>query len=363
MIDILQVAGALEAGGLEQMVVNIANLLPRNRFRSHVCTTRGDGPLVMSLAQDVHYTCLRRVSRVDVSAALRLGQYAREHQVAVVHAHGTSVFFVALASLLSQFPPVVWHDHFGRYSFQPRATSLYGAATHRTRGVITANAALADWAKTSLLVRGDRVWYLPNFVTLPNETLLPVELPGTPGFRIVCVANLRPQKDHETLLRAMQKVLVRVPQAHLILLGSIGDHDYHRKMVGQMTLAPLKGHVSWMGSRRDVAAILSACDIGVLSSKSEGLPLALLEYGRAGLATVTTNSGQCSEVVEGGKCGILTPIGDADALATGLLTLLESPPTRKDLGETLRRRIETAYSEAAVMGRLIDIYDTVLANA
>ena len=63
----------------------------------------------------------------------------------------------------------------------------------------------------------------------------------------------------------------------------------------------LESHVFLLGSRSDVPSILSGCDIGVLSSASEGMPLALLEYGVAGLPTVATRVGQVPEILDEGR--------------------------------------------------------------
>ncbi len=342
------------------MVVNIANRLPRDRFRSHVCTTRAVGPLAPALSDDVKLTSLGRTSRVDISAARRLVDYVRDHNVQLVHVHGTSLFLVALASLMGPFPRIIWHDHFGRYAVEARPAALYATAVQRAGGVISVNAQLADWAKTSLHVPAHRVWYLPNFVLEPDGTDAAVDLPGRPGLRIVCVANFRVQKDHGTLLRAMRRVLRRVPEAHLILLGYVDNVDYHAEIQREMTSGMLANHVTWLGSRNDVPAILHGCDVGVLSSASEGLPLALLEYGMAGLATVTTDAGQCPEVVENGRVALMVPRGDADKLGDALLLVLESPSRRAQLGTAFRQRVLDAYSIEAVRARLLKIYDTVL---
>src|SRR6202011_1420599 len=100
-----------------------------------------------------------------------------------------------------------------------------------------------------------------------------MDLPGDADKRIVCVANLRPQKDHVTLLRAMAIVAKSVPRAHLLLVGASGSGEYLRQVLLQISRLGLDENVSYLGSRRDVPAILRTSAIGVLSSISEGLPL------------------------------------------------------------------------------------------
>ncbi len=359
MIDVLQVCDSLSAGGLERMLVTIANHLPRDRFRSHVCMTRNEGPLAAGLAADVRRISLGRTGKLDLRAALRLVRYAQQNNIKLVHAHGTSLFFVALASLVGRFPRVIWHDHYGRYAVEERPPLIFGPASQRASGIIAVNEPLAEWARTRLHTPADRVWYLPNFVVEPEPTPAP-PLPGQAGSRIVCVANFRPEKDHDNLLRAFKKVLTQVPAAHLILLGAVGDAAYHARIIREMSTGVFAGHVSWLGSRPDVPAILKTCEVAVLASASEGLPIALLEYGMAGMATVTTNIGQCGQVVDDGRVAVLVPSGDSEQLGAAMLSLLQSPEDRAALGRAFRRRILDVYSVGAVMGSLVSVYDAVL---
>ncbi|MGP8253010.1 MAG: glycosyltransferase family 4 protein, partial [Terracidiphilus sp.] len=96
---------------------------------------------------------------------------------------------------------------------------------------------------------------------------------------------------------------------------------YRDTVLARIPALKLDRHVSYLGPQQRVAPILRGCDIGVLSSLSEGLPLSLLEYGAAGLASVATEVGQCGEVLDGGKTGILVPAGSPSRLSEALLRL------------------------------------------
>ena len=115
-----------------------------------------------------------------------------------------------------------------------------------------------------------------------------------------------------------------------------------------------------MGPRRDVEAILRASAIGVLSSISEGLPLALLEYGDAALPAVVTNVGQCAEVVGHGIGGILVPPANPESLSEALSTLLASGSYRNRLGTQFRERVRSRFSAGSIIEQISDIYQIVL---
>jgi glycosyltransferase involved in cell wall biosynthesis len=201
--------------------------------------------------------------------------------------------------------------------------------------------------------------YLPN----PVEEWRGVEpaagLPGRRGKRVVCVGNLRPEKDHATLLRAMAMVVRQDEEAQLLLAGS-GTTAYESELRALCAQLGIEGNVSFLGRRTDIASVLQASDIGVLSSRFEGLPMALLEYGTAGLPVASTAAGQCGEVLDGGRAGILVQPGDSSRLAEGLLALLASLELRASLGAKFRERVRARHGAAAIAARLCSIYETAV---
>ena len=359
-IAVMQVCDTLAAGGQERVALNIANLLPCERYHSHLCTTRADGPLAEAVAPGVGRLCLHRAGRFDPRAVRRLVEYIRAQDVRILHAHGTSLFFAVLAAAFPPRPLVLWHDHFGRQLTEDRPAWLYRLAAQRTAGVLAVSESLADWARQQLRMPADRVWYIPNFVCVPPADLPALALPGTPGYRIVCVANLRPEKDHLNLLAAMKIVVAQVPAAQLILVGNGTEPGYRDRLQRLMQEDCLAGHVTWLGPRNDVPAVLNECDVGVLSSASEGMPLALIEYGMAGLPVVATRVGQCAEVLDYGGAGLLVPAAAPDQLGEALVRLLRELELRATLGRQLQARVFRHYSANAVLHEIETAYETIL---
>ena len=359
---IAQLVDSLSAGGTERVAVNLANLLPQDRFHAYLCTTRAEGPLAKLVAPHVTRLQLARRGRIDFTALRRFVSFVRHHDICLIHAHATSLFFGRLAGMLAGVP-VVWHDHYGRCELNDRPVWLYRLAARKIAGVIAVNHALLKWSRESLEVPAEHTHYVPNLVEFAVSGSIPPELPGQPGQRIVCVANLRPQKDHLTLLRAMSIARQYAPSAHLLLIGSGDDPVYLKQVRAEIDALGLADVVSYLGPREDVPAILRASDIGVLSSCSEGLPLALLEYGRAGLAVAVTNVGQCSEVVDGGNAGILVPPAQPELLGGALIQLLTSVQRRLTLGRIFQERVESTYDAGPIIDQICNLYGEILREA
>lgn len=359
-VNVLHLTDTLDAGGAEYMAVNVVNLLPRKRYRPHLCTTRREGVLAHRIAPDVNRLRLARRWRFDLQALNRLTTYIKQSEIKILHAHGTALFVAVLASLRPPHPMIVWHDHYGRCGFDDRPVWLYRLAARQVKGVIAVNQLLVRWACERLRVPASRVRYIPNFALTSAASEPEISLPGSSGSRVVCVANFRPEKDHFTLVHAVARVARACPSIHVFLVGAPIDPEYLGRVNDDIDRCGLREHISILGSRNDVPAILKACDVGVLSSASEGLPLALLEYGCAGLPAVATNVGQCAEVLEEGRAGLLVASGDPVQLAAALVSLLQSAERRRELATRFRGRIEQAYSPTAAMQQICAFYDDII---
>ena len=144
------------------------------------------------------------------------------------------------------------------------------------------------------------------------------------------------------------------------MVGASTDPAYQARVADAIRAHGLQAHVTVLGERHDVPDLLRACDIGLIGSRSEGLPLAVLEYGSAGLAVVATQVGQLADVLDHGRAGMLVPPGSAGDMAAALLSLLASRERRKELGRRLLSRVSSAYSADAALRQLSSIYDTIL---
>lgn len=357
---VLHIIDSLTVAGAEHVAVTLANNLPQESYRAYLCASRKSGPLQKRLRPHVVFFDLRRRGRFDFFAIMRLSNFVRRERIQIIHAHSTSLFLGSLLCILNPSLRLIWHDHYGFHEKQTRPVFLYSPFARQARVVFSVTRQLANWSIDALGIPGDRVIYMPNFVEVGEISDCPHDLPGEDGKRIVCVANVRRQKDHLTLVDAMSKIVQVEPQAHLLLVGEKTDAHLTELIQKQIFHAGLSRNVTWMGTRQDVAAILKNCDIGVLSSVSEGFPVVLLEYGRAGLAVVATKVGECVEILEDGNAGMLVSPSNPNSLASAIMQFLISADLRARYGERLKGRIENNYSVDIIVLKICKEYDRVL---
>ena len=358
-LRVMQMIDSLSIGGAERVSVNYANAIAEQGHKSFHCTTREEGMLKEFLNENVQNFFMQKKSLLDKKAYGTLIDYVKENKISIIHAHSSS-FFTAVVVKLFTGVKVVWHDHYGKseaLNERPRLalkiSSLFFAH------VVSVNKLLETWAKQVLLIKASKVEYLPNYADLVFTNELP-EIPGKKGKRIVVLANLRPQKDHLNMLNAFTLVLGRgYGDWHLLLVGRDWKDSYSNSLKEFIQEKQLNKHVSILGGRNDTAQILKNCDIGVLSSESEGLPVALLEYGLASLAVISTNVGECSAVLDDGRVGLLVPAKDSIKLAQSLERLMLDGSYKKELAEAYTKHVQQNYSKDSIINKVIKMYYTL----
>ncbi|HKG48254.1 MAG TPA: glycosyltransferase family 4 protein [Pyrinomonadaceae bacterium] len=167
------------------------------------------------------------------------------------------------------------------------------------------------------------------------------------------VANLHTNKDHETLLQAWRIVMTSLDQrGRSAVLVLAGRHDgAYESLVTLTRELELERGVRFAGPVDDIAGLLTAVDVGVFSSRSEGCPNGVLECMAAGLPVAGTDIEGVREVL--GSSELLAPVGDASALADTILRLAADPAMCSMLGAQNRKRIVENYDAGRMCEELV----------
>ena len=355
---ILQIVDSLTIGGTESVAVNLANdISGLPGFEAFLVCTRDEGALVKRIKPSVKYLFLDKKHQLDAKAILKLHRFIGRHKIDIVHAHSTSFFYPVLLKLFHRYK-LVWHDHYGmEIKADGKRSYPYIAFSRFMDFAISVNEKLLANNIEHLHVAAGQQTYLPNYsVYIPTNSSGDTVLKGTKEFRIVCLANLRPQKDHATLINAFNLIKKRFPLATLYCIGiALGDayESDIRQLVAQLDL---EKDIFFTGSVENPFVYLENAAVAVLSSKSEGLPLSLIEYGLASLPVVCTNVGQCAELLQNGKNGILVASQNETALADGIMRFFDDKVLGERLSSDFNSFIRNSYSKEAILQRLIDIY-------
>ena len=357
-MKVLQLIDSLHAGGAERVAVNFANALVSKIDGSFICVTREEGILKNSIDKEVIYLFLNKKRTIDFGAIKRLNRFIKSNNIDIIHAHSSSFFLASIIKVINNKIKIVWHDHYGNSEYlKYRKSNILKFTSKYFSYVFCVNKNLEAWAKSYLKV--SNLSYLPNFAI--KSDIKPVtDLFGENGKRIICLANLRPQKDHITLVNAFSEVVENYPDWTLHCVGKDFKDEYSLNLKERIKSLNLSNNVYLYDSKPDVSNILSQCEIGVLSSKSEGLPIALLEYGLSNLAVVATRVGECATVIENDEFGVLINPENVEELKNAIQVLINDTNTRSQLANNFNNKIETQYSYHAIIERVLVVYNSIL---
>jgi L-malate glycosyltransferase len=345
-------------GGAERMVATLADAFQGAGCPSLVVLpARGEGWLAGQLeGTGVTIDHLALHGPISPGPAFALARLLRRHRVDVVHSHEfTMAVYGSAASRLAGLPHFITM-HGGRY---------YASAWHRklamqfavrvSAGLVGVSESVATQLRRDLGLRDGHVCVIPNGVrrSAPAAGTLREEL----GLRrtdrlIVAVGNLYPVKGHDVLLSALAELGANVPDVHLAIAGR---GDLHDDLVTQARSLGIAARLHLLGYRADVTNVLASADVFALPSRSEGLPLAVLEAMFAGLPIVATDVGDVATVLGAGS-GLVVPPNDSARLAGALRVLLSDHSVAERLGEAARRRAEEEFDLQRTTERYASLY-------
>lgn len=355
-MKVLQIIDSLKPGGAEQMAISYANALAGCIEASYLCCTRKEGLLKKKLSSEVGFLFLKKKSSLDLNALFRLRNFISKKEINIIHAHSSSFFLAVLVKWSSPGVKLVWHDHFGE-ELKKRKAGMLKPFSNYFDGIISVNANLQQWAQQQLYSKDVR--YIRNFLPIHiSEFKRNSIVKGKNTFKIVCLANLRPQKDHLNLLTAFTILLQKDWAVSLHLIGKGESEQYSEEINRYIKGNNLDKNVFLYGEQFEVEGFLRSAYLGVLSSSSEGLPLALLEYGKAGLPVVCTNVGQCPEVI--GEFGKIVNSDNPEELAAAIVFYMENNAARKQDAQAFHEKIMAEYSENAIMPEVLEFYEGVM---
>ncbi len=370
----------LELGGAQQNTLYCVSHHDRTRF--DVGLVAGSGGLLDAEAMAIPDARVRVVPWLehpispwrDAVALARLAALFRRDRVHLVHTHSSKAGILGrVAARVARVPVRVhtvhgWSFHAGqRPAVRRLYTALERAAGSFTDRIVVVSEADRRKGLEAGIGREDRYRLLRSGIdpSLYERPAVPREatraaLGFGPAETVVgTLACLKAQKAPLDFVEAAAAARARNPAMRFFVAG---DGELKPAVEARIRALGLEGAVSLLGWRRDVADLLHAMDLFLLTSVFEGLPRAVLQAMAAGVPVVATAVDGTPEVVRDGVTGDLVPAGDPLAAADRLVALAADPERRARYAARAREALSESFDVREMVRRLEDVYVEALAS-
>lgn len=360
---ILQTVLTLHTGGLERIVVDLINHAS-DEFEHWICCLEETGEMAETLAaKGVPVVELGKPPGVRLGLVKRIGDIIRDNAIDLVHTHNSApAFYGGIGGRLAGTPVV--HTKHGLNLF---GQHLLNRVSYWFTDIVVAVSPSAGKLASSEGVPPQRLFVVDNGVDVERFAFdADVRAAGRRGlgigadaFVVGSLGRLSPVKNHQLLIRAFADFVGRNPGADAILLLA-GDGPAREELEA---LAGDLGHgnrVRFLGMLSRPERFYPVLDAFVMPSRSEGLPVALLEAMACGLPAVVTRVGAMPNVLDG--CGAIVEPEDPRGLAAELHDLRSNLVLARERAAAGRARVAAQYGVDGMVAAYESFYHKLLSG-
>lgn len=365
---IVQLIASLDRGGAERVVVDLALGFDRDRYQTTVIYLQGTGELGAELTTaGINVVRLPDRGKLNPGTCRALYGWLRRERPDVLHCHiPRPAFWGLIAARAAGVPVRVYTEHSAQ-NYPLILGSLYPAIVRLATDLVCVSDAAQTTLRRHYPAVGGKTVTIRNGIRLArvsdcrDRCAVRTELGLGPDEPVLChVANAFPVKAQHDLLNAFALARRLIPSARLLM---VGDGPLRQELMELSRQLGLAEQVLFLGRRSDVADLLAASDLFVLSSVAEGLPVTIIEAMAAGLPVIATNVGGCAEIVQDQITGRIVPPRSPAQLAEAIAETLSDSRRATEMGRAGRSRAADNFAAEACVRAHEALYEEALARA
>jgi glycosyltransferase involved in cell wall biosynthesis len=349
---IAHVIDSMEVGGAETLVMQMCQLQREQGHEPCVYAIAALGALGERMQKE-GFAVRPNVGRHLPDATRNFYRIFKESHPDVVHLHNpTPTVYAAMAARLARVPSIISTRH--SLVARPRRLIVelkYAVAASFCDWVVGVCDATTNNLKSIHTIPTRKITRVYNGAA----PLLRVEKEQWPKnlFMLVYVGRLAAVKNHALLLRAFDAVLHFRPRLRLWMVGDGSERKMLESLVDDLHIST---EVTFWGEQLDVAPFLSLANVFIMSSKSEGVPMALLQAFSLGVPAIVTDVGGMAEVVRLAKAGIIVPQTDLTAMGEAILRMAASSAERERFSKNAIEAFRSHFTLQAMVDAYMDLY-------
>jgi glycosyltransferase involved in cell wall biosynthesis len=354
-MKIAHVVDSLEVGGAEILVSQMCRLQREQGHEPCVYAIAALGVLGEQLRDD-GFAVRPHTGRHLSDSAWNFFHIFKETRPDVVHLHNpTPTVYAALASRIAGVRSIVSTRH--SLVAPPRRMAVelkYAAAASCCDWIVGICDATVSNLKSIHTVPARKIERVYNGA-VPLQRVAKEQQPPKSGFTLVYVGRLAPVKNHGLLLNAFRAASSLMPGLRLWMVGDGAERKSLEILAAELGVAE---QVTFWGQQLDVAPFFSAADAFIMSSKSEGLPMSLLQGFSLGLPAIVTDVGGMAEVVRLTKAGFAVSVTNPLEMAAAILRMAGSDAERAQFSRNAEAAFRSRFTLKTMVDAYMDIYRT-----
>lgn len=356
-------------GGTERQIIELIKGIDLDRFVVLVAATRAGGSMEANLKQagvTIEYFPVNSLCSIETIRQLqRLRRYLIENKIDIVHTFSLiGNTFGVLAALLARIPIIITSR---RDMFGPKMLLPYGPLqtmfSYFADVILTNATAIKNMVVKQEYVNPNKILVIGNGIDL-NQVVdrscgaeVRRELGINPSIPVIgVIAELKAVKGHIYLFQAIKQLIKTRPELRVLLIGDSIEPSFKISLEAYAKELEVQNNIIFHGRSNQVARLLTAVDISVLPSLSEGLSNAILESMVCKVPVITTNVGGNPEIVIDGETGLLVPPSDSSALTTALVLLLDNVQYRNYLATNAHTMMIKNFSNQQMVTATEKVY-------
>ena len=363
-MNILFLSTHLNTGGITSYLLTLAKGLRRRGHRIFLATSGGNTQEEFKkIGADLIPLNIHTKSELDPRIYLAMGplkNLVQENRIDVIHAQTRITQVMGeLLHKITKRPYISTCHGFFKKRLSRRIFPCWG------NRVIAISEAVSEHLHKDFGILEEKIVLIPNGIDLEEFPLIKDEqkqfnrqkfhLGDNPIIGII--ARLSDVKGQDILIWAMKKVLEKIPQAQLLLIGEGKEETALRAHVKDLKL---ENHVHFYPIVNKTAESLSLLDVFVMPSRQEGLGLSVMEAQASGLAVVASRVGGLPSLIEHEKTGLLVSPEDIEGLADAIIRVIQDKQLAYNLGSAARAFIQKKYSADRMVGKTLEVYETLV---
>lgn len=355
-------------GGIENLILSLLDQLNRQLFSAEVICLEDEGELAEEVRQKgVPLHVFSRKPGLDFRLIWDLARLFRKQKFDVVHTHNqASHFYGCLAARLARVPVVINTEHsrhmivgYKRRQLEKRLLAMLTDRMVSVSDELYQASIGVDGVprkKCGVILNGVDINKFES-ASSPTPSRNKLNLPATA--RIVSiVARLHPIKNHALLIQAIGHVRECIPDILLIVIGDGEARNDLMKLADSLGLAE---HILFLGNRRDIPELLHLSEVMVLCSKSEGLPLVLLEGMAAKRPVIITSGANRAGLIVHDRNGLVSKDDPID-LAEKIVQILSNKVDSQRMAFSAFDDVSARFSIAGAARTYETLYQKMLDN-